>query len=646
MSTTRTVDPPAPPQVAVRNGSRNDGPANGHAGVATAVRAAVGATDGGGDRSGDAPPLLFEIAWEVCNQIGGIYQVLRSKVPAMNARWGDRYCLVGPDNLGSALLEFEPAPPDGRLAEALEALAAAGVRARYGRWLVTGRPQVILLNHRVPRADLDRMKYFLWADHGLSTPPDDPLIDDVVSFAHAVRQLMAALVRRGTAQPLIAHFHEWMGGLAIPLIRRDGLPIATVFTTHATLLGRYLAPNHDQLYPALPYLDPAAEAARYGIEAAHGIERACAHGAHVFTTVSEVTGEECRFLLGRAPDVYLPNGLNIQRFDAKHRFQSLHAEHKEQIHRFVRSHFFPYYSFDLENTLYLFTSGRYEPHNKGFDLCLETMARLNAELKAEPLGVTVVFFVVTQRGGVQINRQCLRSRGIIRELYDTCQAITSQVGAKFFDHVTSGEIPKLSDLVDETWMLRLRRTMHAWRRDGLPPVTTHDIEDEGHDPVLAHIRALWLDNAAEHPVKVVYHPEFITPANPLWKMEYDDFVRGCHLGVFPSAYEPWGYTPLECIASGVPAVSSDLAGFGRYVQAHMPGHDHWGAYVLRREGRGFHESAADLARILVEFCRQSRRDRISQRNATNDHADAFDWMKLAVHYAEAHDRALAAVGAR
>lgn len=123
MSTTRTVDPPAPPQAAVRNGSRNDGPANGHAGVATAVRAAVGATDGGGDRSGDAPPLLFEIAWEVCNQIGGIYQVLRSKVPAMNARWGDRYCLVGPDNLGSALLEFEPAPPDGRLAEALEALA-------------------------------------------------------------------------------------------------------------------------------------------------------------------------------------------------------------------------------------------------------------------------------------------------------------------------------------------------------------------------------------------------------------------------------------------------------------------------------------------------------------------------------------------
>lgn len=648
-TTTRTVEPPAPVEIAVRNGSHNGshhGGANGHAAVATAIRGPVDGRAGGSGEPSEAPrALLFEVAWEVCNQIGGIYQVLRSKVPAMDDRWGDRYCLVGPDNLGSALLEFEPAAPAGRLAEALEALAAAGVRARYGRWLVSGKPQVILLNHRVARGDLDRMKYFLWADHGLSTPPADPLIDDVVSFAYAVRQLMTVLARHGEGQPIIAHFHEWMGGLAIPLIRRAELPVATVFTTHATLLGRYLAPNHDQLYPALPYLDPAFEAARYGIEAAHGIERACAHGAHVFTTVSEVTGEECRYLLGRVPDLYLPNGLNIQRFDAKHRFQSLHAEHKEQIHRFVRSHFFPYYSFDLENTLYLFTSGRYEPHNKGFDLCLETMARLNAEIKAAGLDVTVVFFVVTQRGGVHINRQCMRSRGIIRELYDTCQAITNQVGAKFFDHVTSGEIPKLSDLVDETWMLRLKRTMHAWRRDGLPPVTTHDFEDEGGDPVLAHIRNLWLDNAQAHPVKIVYHPEFITPANPLWKMEYDDFVRGCHLGVFPSAYEPWGYTPLECIASGVPAVSSDLAGFGRYVQAHMPDHAGWGAHVLRRSGRGFHDSAADLTRILLDFCRQSRRDRISQRNATNDHADAFDWMKLAANYAEAHDRALAAVGA-
>jgi len=583
---------------------------------------------------------LFELAWEVCNQIGGIYQVIRSKAPAMRRKWGDRYVLVGPDNGGSAQVEFEEEPAPEPLATVIEVLDATGVQARYGRWLIGGRPQVILLTNRASQGDLNQMKYFLWADHGLEIPPHDQLVDDVVRFAHAARMLLRALVQHRPDMPIIAHFHEWMGGLAIPLLRRDQLPLATVFTTHATILGRYLAPNLDRFYDALPHLDPAAEAERYQVKHLHGIERACAHGAHVLTTVSEVTGEECRHLLGRAPDVILPNGLNIDKFDAKHHLQSKHAEHKEQVHRFVRSHFFPYYAFDLEKTVYFFTSGRYEPHNKGFDLCLEAMARLNAEIKAAGLDITVVFFIVTQRPGVHINNQCLRSRALIRELHDTCQEIIKQVGARFFDQVTSFRNPQIGDLVDEYWMIRLKRTMQAWRRRGLPPVATHDFEDGDDDPVLRQIHDLWLDNAPEHPVKVVYHPEFITPANPLWKMEYEQFVRGCHLGVFPSAYEPWGYTPLECIASGIPAVSSDLAGFGCYVQRHYAAdHDQWGAYVVRRQGRSFHESAAELTERLLWFCRQARRDRIHLRNQTAENADHFDWLHLADNYEEAHVRA-------
>jgi len=187
--------------------------------------------------------------------------------------------------------------------------------------------------------------------------------------------------------------------------------------------------------------------------------------------------------------------------------------------------------------------------------------------------------------------------------------------------------------------------MQAWRRHGWPSVCTHDLYDGDRDPVLAQIRNLWLANSPEDPVKIVYHPEFITPANPLWTMDYEQFVRGCHLGVFPSSYEPWGYTPLECLASGVPAVSSDLSGFGQYVGARFKNHDDWGAYIVPRAGRSFHDAAADLAEILLRFCRLKRRDRVALRNRVDAAAEAFDWGQLIDAYDRAHTMALAAAEA-
>lgn len=593
--------------------------------------------------SGEAP-LLFEVSWETCNQLGGIYQVLRSRAPAMDRAWGDRYVLVGPDRGENTSAEFEPdpeAPPF--LAPVLRQSAAHGLRARYGRWLISGRPQVVLVAPDLSVEELDAAKYYLWADHGLSLPPGDDLLDDVVRFGSAVYEFLTEVGERLKPRPVIAHFHEWMAGLAIPRLRRDRSPLALVFTTHATALGRHLANAREDFYDALAGLDADAEAERYGVGAIHRIERACAHGAHAFTTVSHVTGLECRHLLGRNPDVITPNGLNIQRFVAQHHVHQLHVEGRDMIYRFVRGHFFPYYVFDLDRTLFFFTSGRYEPRNKGFDLSLEAMARLNALLKGSDLGVTVVFFVVTRRDGTRMNHQCLRNRALLGELDATCSAITSQVGRRLFDHVAARHVPELDSLVDDYWQLRLRRTLQAWRNHGWPPVCTHDIHDGDRDPVLAQIRSLWLANAPDDPVKVVYHPEFITPANPLWTMEYEQFVRGCHLGVFPSSYEPWGYTPLECLAWGVPAVSSDLSGFGQYVDARFRDHDDWGAFIVRRSGRSYHEAAADLAHVLVRFCRLRRRDRIALRDRVDAAVEAFDWSQLVDAYDRAHALALAAL---
>ncbi|MCC6676190.1 MAG: glycogen/starch synthase [Phycisphaerales bacterium] len=596
--------------------------------------------------------MLFEVAWEVCNQVGGIYQVLKSKVPLMVERWADRYCLVGPYIESKANLEFEPTRPTGWIGRAIAQLKDQGLTVHHGRWLVPGRPRVLLVEHWLSGQRLAEVKYRLWADHGIETPGGDGLIDGVISFAEAMRRLFTAIAdqkgapgaenaRLGRAgqRLIIGHFHEWMGGLAIPLLRRENAAIATVFTTHATLLGRYIASSEENFYDRLPWINEAEAAARYNVRPQHAIERACAHGAHVFTTVSAVTAEECASLLGRPVDLVLPNGLNVAHYNATHDQQRFHAQFKNEINRFVAGHFFPSYPFDLDNTLYFFTSGRFEPKNKGFDLCLEVMARLNAELRAEKLGKNVVFFIITSRATRSLNPLALEKRGVLNELREVCNHITEAVSDRLFWRAAAGSKLKLDDLIEEYWTLRYKRVQHALRQPCLPMVVTHIMQDDATDPVLNYLRQLNLINREEDPVKIVYHPEFINPTNPLWGIEYDQFVRGCHMGIFPSAYEPWGYTPLECLAMGVPAVTSDLAGIGRYVHENYPDHDSWGMKVLPRRGRSYQDAAADLTRYLMAYCRLDRRERIALRNEVDRHSWEFDWSKLGRVYHAAHDLA-------
>jgi glycogen(starch) synthase len=423
-------------------------------------------------------------------------------------------------------------------------------------------------------------------------------------------------------------------------VRRAGLRIGTLFTTHATQLGRYVASSEPDFYDRLDSIDQEAAAAHYNVRAQHGIERACARYAHVFTTVSQITAEECTALLGRTPDLITPNGLTISRFNVGHDLQTFHADFKQRIHAFTMGYFFPHQRFDLDRTLYMFTSGRFEPHNKGFDLCIEAMARLNAQLKLARTGITVVFFLIASRPVRSIHPLALEKRGILNELRDVCDNIVERVGEALFQRAAAGGRLQLENMVDEYWQLRYRRTQAALRMDTLPPIVTHILEDDRTDPVLVQLRRLELFNRADDPVKFVYHPEFITPVNPLWGIEYEQFVRGCHLGLFPSAYEPWGYTPLECMALGTPAVSSDLAGFGRYVEETLPDHDRWGVWVLARRGSSFDASADELARCAFEFCMLSRRERVSLRNEVEKRSWEFDWSRLGPAYHRAHDLAL------
>jgi glycogen(starch) synthase len=601
--------------------------------------------------------FLLEIAWEVCNQIGGIYQVMRSKAPLMVHRWREHYCMLGPYLETKVPLEFEPTRATGWMARLIDTLEQDGMRVHHGHWLIQGRPRVLLLEYKRLTSELGPLRAQLYNELNIEAPENDSVVDNAILFGEAVRRaLMAAAgvlssgdVRGsgdtfGLDEPvptsILAHFHEWQGAVALPYVRRAGLRIGTLFTTHATQLGRYIASSEPDFYDRLGSIDDARAAAHYNVRAQHGIERACARDAHVFTTVSQITAEECTALLGRTPDLVTPNGLTISRFNVGHDLQTFHADFKQRIHSFTMGYFFPHHRFDLDRTLYMFTSGRFEPHNKGFDLCLEAMARLNAQLKLARTGITVVFFIIASRPTRSIHPLALEKRGVLNELRDVCDNILERVGEALFQRAAAGGKLQLDNLVDDYWQLRYRRTQAALRTDVPPPIVTHILEDDRTDPVLVQLRRLELFNRADDAVKVVYHPEFITPVNPLWGIEYEQFVRGCHLGVFPSAYEPWGYTPLECMALGTPAISSDLAGFGRYVEETLPDHDSWGMWVLPRRGCSFDEAADKLARRAFEYCTLSRRERVALRNEVEKRSWEFDWSRLGTAYHDAHDLAL------
>ena len=595
------------------------------------------------------PTLLFEIAWEVCWQLGGIYTVLRTKAAAMLERWEDRYCLIGPYNPTTAALEFEEKPTEGIIRQTLDRLRAQGIPCHYGHWLISGRPRVILLDYRARFGRLHEDKYAMWQDHGIAMPASDGEVNEVVAFGFTVAEFfreLASVANVAGSRSILAHFHEWMGGVAVPRIAHLKLPITTVFTTHATLLGRYLASDNPYFYQHLPFLNADAEAQKYNILPRHQIEKAAAHASTVFTTVSEVTAFESEKLLGRTPEAILPNGLNIQRFAALHEFQNLHQKYKEKINEFVTGHFFPSYTFDLDRTLYFFTSGRYEYRNKGIDLFIEALYRLNQRLRTYPDRPTIVAFVITRAPNRHINVGVLQSQAMFDDLRNTCADVANQMGRTLFRAATTGRLPTMNELLPDDTQVRLKRAMHVWRTPRQPTIVTHDLVDDAGDATLKHLRHRHLLNAADDPVKVVFHPEFLTSTSPVMNLDYTDFVRGTHLGIFPSYYEPWGYTPMESVALGVPAITTDLSGFGAYVNRHVESAPDNGIFVINRRNTSFEASAEELTNILFQFCQFNRRQRIEMRNRVERLSEMFDWSTLIGHYHEAHDLALERTGGR
>ncbi|CAZ79207.1 unnamed protein product [Tuber melanosporum] len=589
--------------------------------------------------------LLFEISTEVANRVGGIYSVIKSKAPITTAEYGERYCLIGPLNRTSAAVEVEALEPTNPALKAtLAAMSDRGIQWLYGRWLIDGAPRVLLFDTGTGYKHLDEWKGDLWSTAGIPCPPGDAETNEAVVFGYLVAWFLGEFVSHEQSRAVIAHFHEWLAGVALPLCRKRRIDVTTIFTTHATLLGRYLCAGSVDFYNNLQYFDVDAEAGKRGIYHRYCIERAATHSCDVFTTVSHITAYESEHLLKRKPDGVLPNGLNVVKFSAMHEFQNLHAQSKEKIHDFIRGHFYGHNDFDLENTLYFFTAGRYEYRNKGVDMFIESLARLNHRLKISGSKTTVVAFIIMPAQTHSLTVEALKGQAVIKALRDTVDNIEKGIGKRLFERALrwhDGEqVPAEKDLMSNQEKVMLKRRVYALKRNALPPIVTHNMIDDQADPILNQIRRVQLFNHPSDRVKIVFHPEFLNSSNPVLSLDYDDFVRGTHLGVFASYYEPWGYTPAECTVMGVPSITTNLSGFGCYMEELIENASDYGIYIVDRRMKGVDDSVNQLCQFMYDFTVKSRRQRINQRNRTERLSDLLDWKRMGMEYVKARQLAL------
>jgi len=276
---------------------------------------------------------------------------------------------------------------------------------------------------------------------------------------------------------------------------------------------------------------------------------------------------------------------------------------------------------------------------------IESLARLNYRLQKAGSTVTVVAFIIMPAANHSYTIEALKGQAVTKQLRDTVTEIQNRIGSRLFDHAArfqgeSKTIPTPDELLSEEDQVLLKRRIFALKRNSLPPIVTHNMADDSNDPVLNQIRRVKLFNNSYDRVKIIFHPDFLNSSNPILGLDYEEFVRGCHLGVFPSYYEPWGYTPAECTVMGIPSITTNLSGFGCFMQDLIERPEDEGCYIIDRRLQSVEDSVNQLTEQMFEFSNKTRRQRINQRNRVERLSPLLDWKTLGIEYSKARQLAL------
>lgn len=586
--------------------------------------------------------VCFEASWEVCNKVGGIFTVVQSKILPMKEFYGENYFLIGPFFPKKAYGIFDELAPPANWKAALDVLRSEGIEVHFGKWITQGNPNVLLIDFTKFSARKNDIKRNFWDWYGIDSLNTEWFdFDEPVVWSYAVGRLIEELSKNGK-DPAVAHFHEWLAGAGLLYLRKKNVGVGTVFTTHATTLGRSLAMKERDIYEQLDSIDSDGEAKRLGpsVWAKHSIEKQSALNAHVFTTVSEITGIEAERFLGRKPDVLLFNGLNIAKFPTFEEASVKHKLFKNRIKQFLMVYFFPYYTFDIDNTLIFFLAGRYEFHDKGVDVFIDALGRLNEQLKAEKCEKRIVAFFWIPGNVKGIRPELLESKSFFRDVKETVDDAHEDIHSRLLNLILEGKEISREKLLGEEFIQELKPKLKRIKLQGLPPLSTHELYDEDKDSIISALRKVGLDNAEDDVVKVIFYPIYLSGADGLLDTNYYESMQGAHLGVFPSYYEPWGYTPLEAAALGVSSITTDLAGFGRYLCNECRQGKYPGIFVLPRLNKSREEIISSLTEMMSQFAHYSLKERVENKITAKQLASTADWSKFISRYIEAHNRSI------
>ena len=532
-----------------------------------------------------APDFLFEVSWEVCNKVGGIHTVISTKAQTVTRKFGENYMLLGPDlSQEGNNPEFEE---DTNLLKSWrQSLYNEGIRIRVGHWKIKGEPKAVLIDFSslIPRKD--EILKSLWESYHVDSISGQWDYVEPVLFGWASGVVIASYVET-FCQPterVAAHFHEWMTAAGGLYLRNHSPYVATVFTTHATVLGRCIAGNGLPLYNDLAKFNADELARRFNVTAKHSIEKMAATYHDCFLTVSDITANECKCLLGREPDGITPNGFENDFVWSGDEYYTKRDEAREALIRVAEACLGEKFSAD---PLIVGTSGRYEFRNKGIDVFIESLKQLAASDR--------------------LQREVLA--------YITVPA------------ANRGPRPDLqAHLADAANPIDPAQYRHS----------THILEYQASDPIVNALNGSILTQAGSK-VKVIFVPTYLNRADGIFNKDYYELLVGMDLTVFPSYYEPWGYTPLESVAFSVPTVTTTLAGFGLWVDKQR---DHSGVEVIRRDDYNDREVEEKIAETLLRFSQLDEKYVAEVRTSACEISMTALWEHLFAAYEQAYSEAV------